>query len=197
MILSHARPGLAAYDLFDQTLTVWADFFSMQNSCFRKNIYWKFLPRQTVPFFRVSLQENTLFLPLLNLTRILLKNSSFLPHCFGICREGFCSRDTPFSILLLTLSSSPLRLGQIASLLKKSNLFRRARAWQRMLQRLDRIVPINITAEMFLHVEAESREAQSSPFCCPGKDGAQRRAGEVVWEETAAFTQRNPPLLPL
>lgn len=103
----------------------------------------------------------------------------------------------PFSILLLTLSSFPLHLGQIASLLKNSNLFRHARVWQRMSRRLNRIFPINISAEMFLHMKAESWEAQSSPFCCLGKGSAQRRAGEVVWEETVSFTQRNPPLLPL
>lgn len=44
--------------------------------------------------------------PLLNLMRILLKNS-FLHHYFGIRRDGFCSRDMLLSVLLLTLSSLP------------------------------------------------------------------------------------------
>lgn len=61
-------------------------------------------------FFRASLQENgflfVCFLPLLNLMRILLKNS-FLHHYFGIRRDGFCSRDMLLSVLLLTLSSLP------------------------------------------------------------------------------------------
>lgn len=102
----------------------------------------------------------------------------------------------PFSILLITLSSSPLRLGQIASLLIKSNLFRHARVWQTMSQKLDRIFPTNISAEMFLHTKTESWErAQSSPFCCLCKDSTQRRAEEMVWEETVAFAWRNPSLL--
>lgn len=66
-----------------------------------------------------------------------------------------------------------------------------------MSRRLGRIFPVNISAEMFLHMTAESWKAQGSPFCCPGKDGAQRRAGKVIWEETADLTQRNPPLLSL
>lgn len=94
---------------------------------------------------------------------------------------------------MLTLSSSLLYLGQTGSLVKKSNLFRHARDWQRISQRLERILPIIISPEVFLHTKTDSWEAQSSSFCCPGKDSAQRRAGEVLWEETAGFTQRNPP----
>lgn len=112
-MLSQARPGSVANSLFDQT--IWSislnwPFSSMQSRCFRKNTYWKFLPRQNWFFFRASLQENgflfVCFLPLLNLMRILLKNS-FLHHYFGIRRDGFCSRDMLLSVLLLTLSSLP------------------------------------------------------------------------------------------
>lgn len=111
---SHTRPALVAYNPLGQALTVWTEFFSMQNSCFRKNIYWKFLPRQ-IGLFSVSLQENTLFLPLLNLTKVLLKKTFFfLPHCFGICREGFCSRDIIVNPLFL-----PVILGSNWELTKK------------------------------------------------------------------------------
>lgn len=105
----------------------------------------------------------------------------------------FVGKVSVLEILLLTLSSSLLYLGQTGSLVKKSNLFRHARDWQRVSQRLERILPINISPEVFLHTETESWEAQISSFCCPGKDSAQRRAEEVLWEETACFTQRNPP----
>lgn len=99
----------------------------------------------------------------------------------------------PFSILLLTLFSSPLHWGQTASLLKKSNLFRHARVWQRMSQRLDKIFPINISAETFL--QTQQRDGKHKVHL----SATQARTvpkGELEREETLAFTQRNPPLLP-
>lgn len=111
-MLSQARRGSVANSLFDQT--IWSislnrPFSSMQSRCFRKNTYWKFLPRQNW-FFLEQVYRKMFFVvvvsPLLNLMRILLKNS-FLHHYFGIRRDGFCSRDMLLSVLLLTLSSLP------------------------------------------------------------------------------------------
>lgn len=82
-----------------------------------------------------------------------------------------------FSILLLTLSSFPLHLGQIVSLLKMNNLCRHARVWQRLSQGLGRNFPINTSAEIFW-------EMQSSPFAAQARSvprGVLERFGKKLW----------------
>lgn len=89
----------------------------------------------------------------------------------------FVGKVSVLEILLLTLSSSLLYLGQTGSLLKKSDFFRCAGDRQRVSQRLHRILTINMSAEVFLHITTESWGAQSPSYCCPSKDSAQRRDG--------------------
>lgn len=180
---------MAAYNLLGQALTQFGLSFFPCRIVASGRIYIRNFCQDRLVFFQSEFTgKYIIFAPVKSY-------KDFIEEIFFyLIALVFVGKVSVLEILLLTLSSSLLYLGQTGSLLKESNLFRHAGGRQRVSQRLDRILTKNMPAEVFLHIKTESWEAQSSSFCCPGKDSAQRRDGELFWEESTAFTQENPPL---